>query len=99
MKDIIKLDSHDGSNNYLVKLNIPQYKNYQAYLLKTQYNYIRYIYDVEGINIISVDPSGGPMLSIGDIIRNTDYEIEEINSLKYVGIILTLKEIKNDNKR
>lgn len=99
MKDIIKLNSHDGSNNCLIKLNIPQYKNYQAYLLKTQYDYTRYIYDKEGINVISIDPSGGPMLNVGSVIDNTEYILEEINSIKYVGTILTLKKIENDSKR
>ena len=104
MKDIIKLDSHDGSNNYLEKLNTPERDNHQGYLLKTQFNYIRFIYNSEYNSsnyksIESVDPSGGPMLNVGSKIRGTNYEIIEINSIKYVGTIITLKKVEDDSKQ
>ena len=90
MEDIIKLNSHDGSNNYLKKLNIEPYEGKQAYVLKTSYRYsIRMGTVKDGISF--VDPSGGPMLVEGDSL-NGKYKIIKIEFLKYVGTIIILEK-------
>lgn len=89
MEDIIKLNSHDGSNNYLKKLNTEPYEGKQAYALKTSYRYsIRMGTVKDGISF--VDPSGGPMLVEGDSL-NGKYKIVKIAGVPYVGIIIVLE--------
>jgi hypothetical protein len=92
MEEVIKLPSHDRSRNYLRKLNVPAYNNYQAYILDAQYDHIRYILDTDNKTIITVDPPGGPMLSIGSTI-SADYKIAYIESVKYVGTVVILEKI------
>ena len=94
MEDIIKLNSHDGSNNYLKKLNTEPYEGKQAYALKTSYRYsIRMGTVKDGISF--VDPSGGPMLVQGDTI-NDKYKIIRVGGFPYIGTILVLEEVKDD---
>jgi hypothetical protein len=94
MEDKIKLVTHDGSRNYLKKLNVPTYDNHQAYVLDAQYGYIRYILDTDNKTIISADPSGGPMLNVGSIIKDTNYKIANIESVKYVGTVVILEKVE-----
>ena len=58
-------------------------------------NYVRYIgFDGQkhfGTKIMAIDPEGGPMLSVGDIIKN--YTIESITTSGFIW----LKENKNEN--
>ena len=94
MEDKIKLATHDGSRNYLKKLNVPTYNNHQAYVLDAQSNYIRYTLDTDNKTIVSVDPPGGPMLNIDSIIDGTNYRIAYIESVKYVGAVVILEKIE-----
>lgn len=82
--DKIVLRTHDGSNNYLEHLDGNRYK------LVTQINFIRGGQVSNGQEFI--DPSGGPMLVVGDQIEGTDYIIESITFEKGVGHILTLRK-------
>lgn len=95
MENRIRLVTHDGSRNYLNKLNVPTYNNHQAYVLNAQYNYIRYILDTDNKTIVSVDPSGGPMLNVGSIIEGTNYKIVNIESVKYVGAVVILEKVES----
>lgn len=88
MSGIIKLNSHDGTNNYLKQLEVPTYEGKQAYLLKTPYNFCRFGEVEEGRKF--VDPSGGPMLVEGDKVDK--YTIVKIVTVPYVGTILILEE-------
>mgnify|MGYP003303673976 CR=1 FL=1 len=94
MENKIKLVTHDGSRNYLKKLNVPTYDNHQAYVLDAQYNHIRYILDTDNKTIVSVDPPGGPMLNVGSIIKGTNYRIANIECVKYVGTVVILEKIE-----
>lgn len=89
MEDIIKLNSHDGTTNYLKKLNTKSYKGRQAYVLRSPYDFIRRgkIDD----NSEFVDPSGGPMLVEGDTLNNK-YKIVKVGEFPYIGIIIVLEE-------
>lgn len=82
----IRLRTHDGSNNYLQLLE----DRPNTYKLVTQFNFIRVGKVSNGQDFI--DPSGGPMLIVGDKIEGTDYVIESIGFDKSVGHILTLKK-------
>lgn len=86
----IKLYNRDGANLQLentgeqVAENITKWKlsvdNKHKYCLE----YIRiignYLYNIEAI-----DPSGGPMISVGDVFENK-YEIVKINSTNDIWI-------------
>lgn len=61
----IKLPSHDGSRNYIEQVADNQWK------LVPQYDWTREIYDGEKHTerkLMAVDPSGGPMISVGENI-------------------------------
>lgn len=94
MEDKIKLVTHDGSRNYLKKLNVPTYDNHQAYVLDAQYSYIRYILGTDNKTIVSADPPGGPMLNVGSTIKGTIYRVANIESVKYVGTVVILEKIE-----
>ena len=83
--DKIKLRTHDGSRNYLQRID-----DSDNYILKTQFDFIRGGQVGDGREF--VDPSGGPMLVVGDTIDGTPYKIEKISRVKGVGIVLTLTE-------
>jgi hypothetical protein len=84
MDNKIRLKTHDGSRNYLEHL----YEN--KYKLVTQFDFIRGGQVTDGREFI--DPSGGPMLVVGEPIEGTPYIIESLSFQKGVGHILTLIE-------
>lgn len=86
METKIRLITHDGSNNYLEQLK----DRPNTYRLVTPINFIRGGQISDGREFI--DPSGGPMLVVGEKIDGTDYVIESISFEKGVGHILTLKK-------
>lgn len=85
MEQKISLRTHDGSNNYLQLIE----GRPNTYKLVTQFNFIRGGQVSDGREFI--DPSGGPMLVVGDKIYGTDYVIESIGFEKGVGSIIVLK--------
>lgn len=89
METKIKLRTHDGSNNYLYLLESPN-----TYKLVTQLDYIRGGNTSDGKDFI--DPSGGPMLVVGDTIEGTDFIIDSISFKNNIGYVITLKTKKND---
>lgn len=88
MKKIIKLWTHDGSNNYL-----EQYKG-RIYKLVTQYNFIRGGKIDE--NHAFIDPSGGPMIVENCILEGTNWIVDKIEFKKDIGQLITLR---HDNKK
>jgi hypothetical protein len=85
----IKLQSHDGTNNYLEELEGRPNK----YKLVTPYDFLRGGYI--GENQHFVDPSGGPMIVEGKELvcyGDKSYIVENISSEKGIGCIITLKE-------
>lgn len=81
--DKIVLRTHDGTNNYLQHLEGSRYK------LVTPYNSVRGGQVADGREFI--DPSGGPMLVVGDKIEGTEFVIESLDFEKGVGFIITVK--------
>lgn len=59
----IKLDSRDYMNNYLLEVEKNKFK------LVTELDCIRVIMDSEHNNIKSIDPPGGPMITVGTDIQ------------------------------
>lgn len=62
--ETIQLASHDYSNNYLRLVDEYSDENKRIYVLCPEYDYMRCSHSDDG-SIFMVDPSGGPMLSIG----------------------------------
>lgn len=89
MKKIIKLQTHDGSNNHL-----EQYKGH-VYKLVTQTDYLRGGELNNGD--IFIDPSGGPMLTENHRIKGTDWIITKIEFKHNVGHLITLKNVISHN--
>lgn len=86
----IKLYNRDGANLWLEKIkNISD--NISEWQLKVDKNHK---YCLEYLRIIgnypkeinAIDPSGGPMLSVGDIFENGKYKIVEIFSINNIRI-------------
>ena len=87
MKKIIKLQTHDGSNNYLEQVKGHVYK------LVTQTDFLRGG-ELDNGDIF-IDPSGGPMIVEDeklDCYGDKSYMVENISSEKGIGCIITLKE-------
>lgn len=83
MKKIIKLQTHDGSNNYL-----EQYKGH-VYKLVTQHGFLRGGEIDENHKFI--DPSGGPMIVENCVLEGTDWIVDNIEFKKGVGQLITLR--------
>ena len=84
----IRLQSHDGTNNYLEELE----GRPNEYRLVTPYNFLRDGYIGEHQHFI--DPSGGPMIVVGHQLEcygKETFTVEGISSEKGVGCIITLK--------
>jgi hypothetical protein len=88
MDKTIKLPTHDLSNNYLEQIGD---SNSYKYVLKTDMDWVRQGFLDEDTYFI--DPSGGPMLIVGDKLPGSEkYFIKSIHHKKHVGFIVTLKE-------
>ena len=88
MKKIIKLQTHDGSNNYLEQVKGHVYK------LVTQTDFLRGG-ELDNGDIF-IDPSGGPMLAENHRIEGTDWVVTNIEFKKGVGQLIALR---HDNKK
>lgn len=84
MEDIIKLNSRDGTDNRLVKIEEGKYK------LITPYCYRSGLVDN---NKAFIDPSGGPMLVEGNYVHEANAIIESIEKgvIKFKNDILSFK--------
>lgn len=85
----ITLHNRDGARLWLERVkeiepNIFEYRLNVDYNHKYCLEYMRYIYDEDG-SIRSIDPSGGPSISIGDEFENK-YKIVKINSVISIWI-------------
>ena len=90
MEKILKLPTHDRSNNYLEQIGDT---DSCKYVLKSEIGSVRQGFLDEDTYFI--DPSGGPMLIVGDKLPGSEkYFIKSIHFKKHVGFIITLKEEK-----
>lgn len=92
----IELFNRDGANLWLERIgNIDNNTSWWILKVDKKHNYcleyIRVIFEKYPSKIKGIDPSGGPMLSLGDKLENNKYEIIDfLNST-------TLKLIENGN--
>lgn len=87
MEDLIKLPARYKIRTFL-KL-IPYDNEKLVYVLKTDASTIRVIYkNNDKSSIQAIDPSGGPMLSVGSSIEGYKRKIKSIEFLKDIGWII-----------
>ena len=89
MNKIIKLQTHDGSNNYLEQIKGHVYK------LVTQTDYLMGG-ELDNGDIF-IDPSGGPMLVENHRIAGTNWIVTKIEFKYNVGYLITLKNVISRN--
>lgn len=82
----IKLYSRSGNDNYLELIND------KTYALKTTYPCIRVGYtDSNRDSIRFIDPSGGPMMVVGETLEEVRARIKSIDFVKGVGYTITFE--------
>lgn len=95
MRRRVNLRSHDGSRNSLV---FDKFENgYYVFHLETQYINLRITKN--GHSIIAIDPSGGPMMGVGDTTLIGGMILEKISLVPGERTRLYFKSIKNDARR
>ena len=88
----IKLLSR-GEDNWLEK------KGDYLYILHAENKFIRIIYDQDGKNLIGVDPSGGPMIKIGELLPVENKEDQKkVKGIKNWNNIYIITENPNKQK-
>lgn len=90
MKDLIKLKSRDGAENYLKKLIKKDGSESLTYVLKTDTPYFRVGNAGNGNRFI--DPSGGPMIIVGDYLEEANAIVESIDFVEGYGWIITFRK-------
>ena len=90
MKDLIKLKSRDGAENYLKKLIKKDGSESFTYVLKTGVPYLRVGEVDNGRKFI--DPSGGPMIIVGDYLEEANAVVESIDFVEGYGWIITFRK-------
>lgn len=92
MEDLIKLKSRYGSKNYLKKMIKKDGSESLTYILKTDTPYFRVGNAGNGNRFI--DPSGGPMIVVGDELEEAKAVIKSIDFIEGYGWTVTFE--KND---
>ena len=84
MEKVIKLHARSGNNNYLELIND------KTYVLKTTYPYVRVGYlDDNRDSAKFIDPSGGPMIAVGDKLGEA--KVKSIDWIKGTGYTITFE--------
>lgn len=89
MKDLIKLRSRGGAENYLKKLIKKDGSESLTYVLKTDTPYLRGGEVANGRKFI--DPSGGPMIVVGDYLEEAEATVESIEFAEGYGWTVTFE--------
>ena len=86
MEKVIKLHSRSGNNNYLELIKD------STYALKVTYPYVRVGYlDGDRNSAKFIDPSGGPMITVGEVLEETKTKVKSIDFVKGVGYTITFE--------
>lgn len=88
MKDIIKLNSKYGENNYLKRMSKPDKSESKTYVLKVSDTYLRSGI-VEGHKFL--EPTGGPMIVEGSKLEEADAVVKSIDHVIGYGYTITFK--------
>lgn len=86
MKDTIKLNSRYEENNYLKLLKKPNGAESKTYVLKVSNPYLR-TGITDGKKFI--DPSGGPMIIVGEMLKEADAVVKSIDFTTGYGYTIT----------
>ena len=89
MKVLIKLKSMDCEENYLKKLKKPDGSESKTYVLKVSTPYLR-SGKVEGGRKF-IDPSGGPMIVVGDYLEEAEAVVKSIDFTVGYGYTITFE--------
>lgn len=89
MKDLIKLKSRGYEENYLKKLKKPDGSESKTYVLKVSTPYLRGG-EVEGGRKF-IDPSGGPMIVVGDYLEEAEAVVKSIDFTVGYGYTITFE--------
>lgn len=89
MKDIIELESKGYEKNYLKKLKKPDNTESKTYVLKVSNPYLRTgVIDGEKKFI---DPSGGPMIVVGETLKEAEAVVKSIDYTIGYGYTITFE--------
>lgn len=86
MKDVIELKSRGYERNYLKKLKKPDNTESKTYVLKVSNPYLR-TGVIDGKKFI--DPSGGPMIIVGEILKEAEAVVKSIDFTIGYGYTIT----------
>lgn len=89
MKDLIKLRSRGGAENYLKKLIKKGDSESLTYVLETDSPYLRTGEVANGRKFI--DPSGGPMIVVGYKLEEVKAVVKSIDFVKDYGWTITFE--------
>ena len=89
MKYLIKLKSRGGAENYLKKLIKKGDSESLTYVLETDSPYLRTGEVSNGRKFI--DPSGGPMIVVGDYLEEANAVVESIHFAEGYGWTITFE--------
>lgn len=89
MKDIIELESRGYEKNYLKRLKKPDNTESKTYVLKVSNPYLRAgVIDGEKKFI---DPSGGPMIVVGETLKEAEAVVKSIDYTIGYGYTITFE--------
>lgn len=89
MKDVIKLKSRGHEENYLKRLKKLDGSESKTYVLKVSTSYLR-SGEVEGGKKF-IDPSGGPMIVVGDYLEEAEAVVKSIDFIAGYGYTITFE--------
>lgn len=89
MEEVITLNSRDGIKNYLKKLKSATGRESTTYLLKVEFPQVGISEDMG--KIVAMDPSGGPMMRIGDTIEGAG-KIKSFDHILGYGFTVTFEK-------
>ena len=89
MKDLIKLKSRGYEENYLKRLKKLDGSESKTYVLKVPTPYLRGG-EVEGGKKF-IDPSGGPMIVVGDYLEEAEAVVKSIDFIAGYGYTITFE--------
>ena len=89
MKDVIKLKSRGYEENYLKRLKKLDGSESKTYVLKVSTSYLRGG-EVEGGKKF-IDPSGGPMIVVGDYLEEAEAVVKSIDFIAGYGYTITFE--------
>ena len=89
MKDLIKLKSRGYEESYLKRLKKLDGSESKTYVLKVSTPYLRGG-EVEGGKKF-IDPSGGPMIVVGDYLEEAEAVVKSIDFVEGYGWTITFE--------